>query len=79
MYSHHVRLLCNCIWLSLNSQVLWCVVFQVAAAVSERLAQKQGETMLFPALQNLGRGIKSALPHLRQTIRHCIEVTRGVS
>jgi hypothetical protein len=48
---------------------------QVAAAVADRLAQKEGETALFPALQNLGRGIKSALPTLRHSIRHCIEVS----
>ncbi|KAA6418330.1 MAG: 2 family [Trebouxia sp. A1-2] len=45
----------------------------VAARVADRLAEKEGETALFPALQNLGRGIKSALPNLRHSIRHCIE------
>ena len=49
--------------------------WQVAAAVADRLAEKEGETALFPALQNLGRGIKSALPTLRHSIRHCIEVS----
>ncbi|KAL0040772.1 hypothetical protein WJX79_005089 [Trebouxia sp. C0005] len=46
---------------------------EVAARVADRLAEKEGETALFPALQNLGRGIKSALPNLRHSIRHCIE------
>ncbi|KAL0032477.1 hypothetical protein WJX77_002790 [Trebouxia sp. C0004] len=46
---------------------------EVAATVADRLAEKAGETALFPALQNLGRGIKSALPNLRHSIRHCIE------
>lgn len=43
--------------------------------MADRLAEKEGETALFPALQNLGRGIKSALPNLRHSIRHCIEVS----
>ncbi len=53
-----------------------CVdAWQVAATVADRLAEKEGETALYPALQNLGRGIKSALPNLRCSIRHCIEVS----
>ena len=47
---------------------------QVALAAAERLQEKQGGEALFPALQNLGRGIKAALPALRHSIRHCIEV-----
>lgn len=47
---------------------------QIAAAVADRLQEKQGEIVRFPALLNLGRGIKQALPELRQSIRHCIEV-----
>jgi len=43
--------------------------------VADRLAEKDEEIALFPALQNLGRGIKSALPNLRHSIRHCIEVS----
>lgn len=37
--------------------------------------QERGEGARFPALQHLGRGIKLALPRLRHSIRHCIEVT----
>ena len=47
---------------------------QIAAAVAERLQEKQGDEARFPALLNLGRGINQALPTLRHSIRHCIEV-----
>ena len=52
---------------------------QIAAAVADRLREKhegsQDRAAQFPALQHLGRGIKDALPQLRQNIRHCIEVS----
>lgn len=52
---------------------------QIAAAVADRLQEKregsQDGTAKFAALQHLGRGIKDALPQLRQSIRHCIEVS----
>ena len=52
---------------------------QIAAAVADRLQEKhegsQEECVRYPALQHLGRGIKDALPQLRQRIRHCIEVS----
>ena len=49
------------------------ICMQVAAAVSKHIQGGQGGPP-FPALQNLGRGIKDALPGLRRDIRHCIEV-----
>ena len=47
---------------------------QIAAAVAAKLQEKMGDAARFPGLQNLGRGIKQALPQLRESIRHCIEV-----
>ncbi|KAL3147779.1 hypothetical protein ABBQ32_002512 [Trebouxia sp. C0010 RCD-2024] len=48
---------------------------EIAAAVAQRVQENQagGQGARFPALQHLGRGIKLALPRLRQSIRHCVE------